>query len=468
MKKLILLFAAIMMVNTTMWAETKNVSYRYPVYNTKDDPASGIKEWETVRFSATLLTGSSERITLTEGLYAVTDENVIYYEGINCEGAVHLILADGASLTVAGNDSFAGVQVSGEGNSLTIYGQDNHSGQLTAKGGRHGAGIGGGNGCDGSNIIINGGTVTTYGGMCGSGIGGGNGGSGSNIIINGGIVSANGGEHGACIGGGKGGSGSNIIINDGTVTTDPIFAAGIGGGGGGDGSNIIINGGKVTVTGKFNAAGIGGSEGGSGSNIFVATNLTIKADNNNPPTTVIKNTGGDIAGSLAGKRYVNIEIDIPSIRTAAIDEINAAIKGVSDADVLAIATTAITDINNATTEEQINSIKTFALTKINAIAAILSARQGIKNTELNNWIDAAIKEIKIGSPDATPSIDDIKDQILYMINLFQNGKAEGKADLLGTMGTEQEGPAVEVSNGTTTVTLYNPTKVNFIKVDEQK
>ena len=53
-----------------------------------------------------------------------------------------------------------------------------------------------------------------------------------------------------------------------------------------------------------------------------------------------------------------------------------------------------------------------------------------------------------------------------MINLFQNGKAEGKADLLGTMGTEQEGPAVEVSNGTTTVTLYNPTKVNFIKVNK--
>ena len=181
----------------------------------------------------------------------------------------------------------------------------------------------------------------------------------------------------------------------------------------------------------------------------------------------VYNTGGDLASSLAGKQYVKIDENLPLLRAAAIDEINAAIEGVTDEDVHAIATTAITDISNATTEDDINSIKTFALTKINAIAAITSASQGIKNAELNAWIDAAIADIKKGRQDATPTIDDIMDQILYMINLFQDGKAEGKADLLGTMATEQDGPAVEVSDGTTTVTLYNPKKVNFIKVETE-
>ena len=410
MKKILLLFVAIMMVSTGLWAqERKEVSYLYPVYNTEDVPASGIKEWATEEREAIILTGSDSQFTLSNQWYVITGDNVTYPKGLICNGDVHLILADGAKLTVTGDVNNAGIQVSGTGYSLTIYGQDNQLGQLVATGNIYAAGIGGGAGQPGSNITINGG-----------------------------IVTANGGD----------------------------YAAGIGGGQIGSASNITINGGTVTANGGMDASGIGGGEGGSSLNIFVATDLIIKADYNNPPTTVITNTGADLASSLAGKQYVKIEKDLTPVKTAAIDDITEAIKGVSDADVLAIATTAITDINNATTEDDINSIKTFALTKINAIAEITSASQGIKNAELNAWIDAAIKEIKIGSQDATPSIDDIKDQILTIIRYFQNGKAEGKADLLGTMGTEQEGPAVEVSDGTTTVTLYNPTKVNFIKVNK--
>lgn len=353
MKKKLLLFVAIMMVSTGLWAQVQqNVSYRYPVYNTDGVPTSGIKEWKTAEIKAVVLSGSSSQVTLSESWYVITGTDVVYDKGIVIHGNVNLILADGAKLTATGDDSKAGIQVSGEGNSLTIYGQDNQSGQLIA-------------------------------------------------------------------------------------------------------------------TGGANAAGIGGGERSFGSNIFIATDLIIKADNNNPPTTVITNTGGNLAEDLDGKRYVTIEKDLNVLKNKAIDEINAAIDGVTDADVLAIATTAITDINNATTEDDINSIKTFAISKINAIAAILSASQGIKNDELNAWIDAAIKEIKIGSQEAEPSIDDIKDQILYMIHLFQDGKAEGKADLLGSMATEQDGPAVEVSDGTTTVTLYNPKKVNFIKVETE-
>ncbi|MCQ2127854.1 MAG: hypothetical protein MJZ08_00265 [Bacteroidaceae bacterium] len=440
MKKLILLFAAIMMANTTMWAETKNVSYRYPVYNTKDDPASGIKEWKTSECTAIILTTSSDQVTLSEPWYVITGtDDVKCYKGIVIQGNVNLILADGAKLTVTGDVNNAGIQVSGEGYSLTIYGQDNQSGQLITTGTSYAAGIGGGTKGNGSNITINGGAITATGDNYAAGIGGGNNGDGSNIIINGGKVTANGGN----------------------------CAAGIGGGANGNGSNIIINGGKVTANGgTIRAAGIGGGEFGNSSNIFIAKDCIIKADNNNPPTTVITNTGGDLASSLVGKRYVNIEIDLNVLKDKAIDEINKAIDGVTDADILAIATTAITDINNATTEDDINSIKTFALTKINAIAAILSARQGIKNTEINNWTDAAIKEIKIGSQDATPSIDDIKNQILYIINLFQNGKTEGIADANAALPSDAQnaaGHTVTITKGEKTLKLVNPDKVTFGK-----
>ena len=443
MKKILLLFVAIMMVSTGLWAETIPVSYRYPVYNTKNDPASGIKEWKTAECTAIVLTTSSDQVTLSEPWYVITGTNVQCVKGIVIQGNVNLILADGAKLTVTGDISKAGIQVSDAGNSLTIYGQDNQSGQLITTGTSYAAGIGGGKEGSGSNITINGGAITATGDNYAAGIGGGDNGDGSNIIINGGKVTANGGNR----------------------------AAGIGGGQFGNSSNIIINGGKVTANGgTIRAAGIGGGEFGNSSNIFIAKDCIIKADNNNPPTTMITNTGGDLASSLIGNQYVNIEIDLNVLKDKAIAEINKTIEGVTDEDVRAIAEKAITDINNATSEGDINTIKEKALVdivKAKAIAEILSASQGIKDTELNNWIDTAIKEIKIGSPDATPTIDDIMDQILYMINLFQDGKAEGKADLLGTMGTEQEGPAVEVSNGTTTVTLYNPTKVNFIKVETE-
>ena len=480
MKKILLLFVAIMMVSTGLWAQDrKKVSYLYPVYNTEDVPASGIKEWETEEREAIILTGSDSQFTLSNQWYVITGDNVIYPKGLVCQGDVHLILADGAILMAMGvmamgDENSAGIQVSGEGNSLTIYGQDKQTGQLLATSGTA-AGIGGGSGGNGSNITINGGTVTANGDGGAAGIGGGAGESGSNITINGGTVTATSEADGAGIGGGRDGKGMYITINGGTVTaTSRISGAGIGGGYCGSGSNIIINGGTITANGGMYASGIGGGDGGESDIVYVATDLIIKADGNNPPETGITNTGDDLAGSLAGKRYVNIEIDLNVLKNKAIGEINKAIDGVTDEDVRAIADKAITDISNATSEEDINSIKTqalkdiaFAISKIDAIAEILSASQGIKNAELNAWIDAAIADIKKGRQDATPTIDDIMDQILYMINLFQDGKAEGKADLLGSMATEQDGPAVEVIKGEKKVILYSPDKVNFIKVETE-
>ena len=71
---------------------------------------------------------------------------------ITVNGSANLILADGAKLTVNGDDKHAGIEVT-EGNTLTIWGQENGAGELVAIGRGGGAGIGGGK--DGA-----GGTVT--------------------------------------------------------------------------------------------------------------------------------------------------------------------------------------------------------------------------------------------------------------------------------------------------------------------
>ena len=266
MKKLLLLFAAIVTVSTGMWAET--VDYLYPVYNTDGVPTSGIKDWKTASVDATVVENASEQVTWgtagTATWYVVTGTDVTLSKGAVCQGDVHLILADGAKITTTGAEDYAGIQVSGDGNSLTVYAQSTDSttmGQLIANGGDAGAGIGGGHQGNGTNITINGGTVKANGGYrAAAGIGGGWGGNGTNITINGGTVTAYGGDS---------------------------YAGSVGSG-----------------------AGIGGGHSGSGSNIYVATSLIIKADGNNPPLSIITNTGSDLASSLAGKRFVTIDIDI--------------------------------------------------------------------------------------------------------------------------------------------------------------
>ncbi len=197
------------------------------------------------------VTSSDEIVYLgtsgTDTWYIVTSTDVTLSKGVICNGDVHLILADGAKLTANGVALQAGICVSGTGNSLTIYCQAAQSGQLEATG-DSGAGIGGN---------------------------------------------------------GESGKGSNITINGGIVTAISESGAGIGGGSFGNGSNITINGGTVTAIG-FSGAGIGGGFGGFASNIFVATNLIVKAGASDNVATVIENTGGDLAESLAGKQYVTV------------------------------------------------------------------------------------------------------------------------------------------------------------------
>ncbi len=314
MKKLTILFA-LLTLSMGLWATTRKVSYRYPVY-IDNDATKGIQEWKTGEVEATVVESAPWGVTWDAGWYVVTGEDVQLKEGAACKGAVNLILADGAKLTATGVDmnSTPGIQVSGDGNSLTVYGQANQTGQLITTGGNYAAGIGGGNGD-----------------------------TGSNITINGGIVTATGGDR----------------------------AAGIGGGYQRSGSNITINGGEVTATGGLNAAGIGGGKNAAGSNIKVATYLIVKAGNEENPTKEIatdRTDDTDIASSLAGKQYATTEINFSKYKTFVIAAVNAEITESDNDNVKAIATDATTAINAAASVAELNAIKDFAL------AAIASAR----------------------------------------------------------------------------------------------
>ena len=329
MRKLILSIIALTL-SAGLWAETQSVNYI---------DADGQQKTVT----ATVVT--NETGTLSDGWYVVLGE--VSRGTITCNGDVHLILADGAKLTATGGEDQAGITVSGS-NSLTIYGQIAQSGQLFARGGKYGAGIGGGKGFSGSNITINGGTVTANGGIFGAGIGGGDNGSGYNITINAGKVTANGGNGGAGIGGGAYVSGSNITINGGMIDAKG---------------------------GEYGGAGIGGGDKGSGSNIMVGTALAIYADNNDPPTTEILHASDyDISLYLNGKRYALVKDVTTSIKESAIAAIDAAISESDNDHIIAIATNAKTAINAAVSIEVINALKTQALA---AIASAKMARSSV-------------------------------------------------------------------------------------------
>lgn len=246
--------------------------------------------------------GTEENARIYTSYYGPSEVNIIL-AGVNLKntstsaievyGKLNLTLQAGTANALTGAYNSAGLEVHG---GLVISG----SGELTANGGYGGAGIGGGNGSDGSNITINSGTVTAIGGDGAAGIGGGRrandrGGNGRNITITGGKVTAVGGvpnsagnPGGAGIGGGKGGNGTNITISGGTVeVTGGGYAAGIGGGDSGSGQNIVVSNGTVTVTGGFCGAAIGGGDEGSGINIAISGGT-------------VATTGGQSAAGIGG------------------------------------------------------------------------------------------------------------------------------------------------------------------------
>ena len=182
-----------------------------------------------------------------------------------------ITITGGTVNAASGDGAGIGGGYKGNGKNITITGGTVNAASGDGADIDGGAGIGGGEYGNGEDITITGGTVTATGGASSAGIGGDN---GKNITITGGTVTATGGTAGAGIGGGGDdgfyGNGEDITITGGTVTaTGGVFGAGIGGGYGGVGKNITITGGTVTASGCA-GAGIGGGINGSGSNVTVS------------------------------------------------------------------------------------------------------------------------------------------------------------------------------------------------------
>ena len=181
---------------------------------------------------------------------------------------------DGDS-TLKSGEEHAGLEKN-NGGSLTIGDADNN-GELTAEGGKYGAGIGGGKNGSGEDITITGAKVNATGGGYGAGIGGGYYENGSDISITGGEVNATGGGYGAGIGGGDHGNGSDITITGSKVNaTGGTRGAGIGGGNYRIGKDITISGGEVNASGGVTGAGIGGGCYGDGNKITVSGDAKLK------------------------------------------------------------------------------------------------------------------------------------------------------------------------------------------------
>ena len=113
---------------------------------------------------------TDETRTLGDGWYVVAyDVALPVGSNIVVNGSAHLILCDGARLSVTGGYDQAAIEVSRTDavtNTLAIYGQAECTGRLTAQGGgNHAAGIGTGLYGNCGALTINGGTVTANGGF---------------------------------------------------------------------------------------------------------------------------------------------------------------------------------------------------------------------------------------------------------------------------------------------------------------
>ena len=258
------------------------------------------------------ITGKSDENTVS-----VKDADVTFKD-LEIDRSASSTAADGAAVSVSGNSSIeldgkntissgmghAGIEKADDNGTMTIKDDNNVSGSLTANGGFCGAGIGGGNNADGSDITITGGTIIANGGFGGAGIGGGSssisgGGNGSDITISGGNVTANGGTAGAGIGGGDGDNANGL--NKKSDST-----------GGGRGSNITISGKNTIVNaeGGAEAAGIGGGRSGDADTIEITDSTVISnghdSDNGNSGAGI--GGGGFGAGGGAGGGISNITI----------------------------------------------------------------------------------------------------------------------------------------------------------------
>ena len=292
--------------------------------STPDEAPVITQRGSSAETSNTITINASENATANVTISDVninTSDAAVFTKG---KGNVNIEL-DGTNMLKSSN-WHAGLEKNNDGK-LTIT-DKNENGKLIATGSRYGAGIGGGNQRNGSNITITGGEITAIGGYNGAGIGGGDLGGGSNITITGGEITAIGGYSGAGIGGGNYKDGNDINIAGGKVTaTGGDYGAGIGGGNQGNGKNITITGGEVTAAGGTNGAGIGGGLRKEGEKITVSGDATLKVqggsgDGWDGAGAGIGNGGnhnGEFSGSFIPVNAAETEPDTSNLTTGKIE-----------------------------------------------------------------------------------------------------------------------------------------------------
>lgn len=274
MKKTILAIALVIAVGQTTRAQVSYIERSWDAENKQ------VVETVKTCSSYTEIAGQNAGSWLgleNNSWYVVKGSNVTY-QTLNIMGSnVHLILCDGARITLTG-----GLKLEGSA-SLTVYGQTEDSGVLDAYNNDYSntAGLGSAGNTACGNLIVHGGNIHAQGKDNAAGIGGGKGASSGSLTMYGGLINTTGGDSGAGIGGGKeGGIGGTVNIYGGKVIAiGGVYGAGIGGGDLGDqGGTVNIYGGTIKASGKFNenwgangggGAGIGGGDEGIGGNVNI-------------------------------------------------------------------------------------------------------------------------------------------------------------------------------------------------------
>ena len=171
---------------------------------------------------------NSDLSTMTSGNYVVsTDTTIENYVAVQKGSTANLIVPNGVTLTCSKGIG-CGYDKNNQAATLNIYG----TGKIVATGKSKAAGIGGDDDEANGNITIHGTTIEATGGKHGAGIGGGEGGkdpdaSSPTITIYDGNITATGGIDGAGIGGGResdhiGGEGGTCYIGGGSLKVFPM------------------------------------------------------------------------------------------------------------------------------------------------------------------------------------------------------------------------------------------------------
>ena len=216
-----------------------------------------------------------------EGWYVVT-ENVTIPSQVNVTGDVHLILCEGATLTVSAGNSVSAVNINANSN-LTVYAQSEESGTLIAEGAHGIYADGYSDGTKTSNLTIDCGTVIAKGNADNVAYGIFAKGLKDQITINSGNVTAEGNVHGIY----AYGTNSIVTINNATVTATGKELNGITAL-----NDVIINGGTVTAKGT--------EEG-----IAVSKSITISESSTVTASGERQAIKGTVKNSAAGTGWIN-------------------------------------------------------------------------------------------------------------------------------------------------------------------